>query len=232
VPARRQRLDRFLSAFYGINRKQVKALLASRQFEVNGARALDCDQLIDAFSCIRCEGEVLQDKQAIYLMLHKPAGVVSATVDEHHRTVIDLIDHPDKHSLHIVGRLDLNSSGLVLLTNDSRWSRSLMEPGRDVAKVYQVTLGRVIEPECIEAFAAGMYFPYEDLTTRPAVLERVSDTEAIVTLVEGRYHQIKRMFGRFRNPVLALHRVSVGGIMLDPGLASGHYRHLYPAEII
>ena len=164
-------------------------------------------------------------------MMNKPIGVVSATKDEQHKTVMDLIDNENAADLHIVGRLDLNSSGLLLLTNDGDWSRSLMSPENKVAKVYEVTLEHTITDECIQAFADGMYFSYEDITTKPAHLEILSEHVAKVTLEEGRYHQIKRMFGRFRNPVLALHRVSIGEIKLDNGLAPGEYRALTHDEI-
>jgi 16S rRNA pseudouridine516 synthase len=97
--------------------------------------------------------------------------------------------------------------------------------------VYEVTVEHPITDECIQAFADGMYFSYEDITTKPAQLERMSERVAKVTLEEGRYHQIKRMFGRFRNPVLALHRVSIGEIELDNGLAPGEYRALKKNEV-
>ena len=163
-------------------------------------------------------------------MMNKPIGVVSATKDEQHKTVMDLLVEKNINTddLHIVGRLDLHSSGLLLLTNDGDWSRALMSPEKKVAKVYEVTLENPITDECIQAFANGMYFSYEDITTKPAQLEKLSECVAKVTLEEGRYHQIKRMFGRFRNPVLALHRVSIGEIELDDGLAPGESRSIMP----
>jgi 16S rRNA pseudouridine516 synthase len=150
------------------------------------------------------------------------------------RRVIDLLDHPDRHRLHIVGRLDLNSSGLLLLTNDGRWSRQLTEPQNKVAKVYRVTLANPIRPEQIsdyvEAFTQGMYFPFENITTRPAGLNVLSEYVAEVTLEEGRYHQIKRMFGRFRNPVVGLHRLAIGSVILDDALMPGESRELTVEE--
>jgi 16S rRNA pseudouridine516 synthase len=106
-----------------------------------------------------------------------------------------------------------------------------MSPENKVAKVYEVTVEHPINGECIQAFANGMYFSYEDITTKPAQLEKLSECVAKVTLEEGRYHQIKRMFGRFRNPVLALHRVSIGEIKLDTDLAPGEYRALRKNEV-
>ena len=145
-------------------------------------------------------------KPARYFMLHKPAGVVSATVHDEHRTVLDLLDEPDKHELHIGGRLDLNTSGLLLITNDGLWSRRLTEPRSELGKVYQVETEQAIDPACVAAFARGLYFSFENLTTRPATLEILAPRRARLTLFEGRYHQVKRMFGHFDNKVMRLHR--------------------------
>jgi 16S rRNA pseudouridine516 synthase len=174
---------------------------------------------------------VLQDRAAIYLMLNKPRGVVSATKDEKHRTVIDLLDANTGTDLHIAGRLDFNSTGLLLLTNDGRWSRKLASAQNPVEKVYRVTVEQALTEDYIEAFAQGMYFPYENITTRPVTLTILSDYSAELRLTEGRYHQIKRMFGRFNNKVLTLHRIAIGNVSLDPGLTAGQYRPLTQDEV-
>jgi len=231
VESKRARLDRFISAKTNINRKHVRLLLAQGLVEVDGQVARNIDQIIDEFSHISLEGKVLQANAPSYVMLHKPVGVVSATVDDKHKTVIDLLTRADKQQLHIVGRLDLNTSGLLLLTNDGRWSKRLMSPEHKVAKLYRVTLENPIDVSYIKAFFDGMYFEFEDITTAPVKLEIVDPHTALVTLMEGRYHQIKRMFGRFRNPVIGLHRISVGTIVLDPQLALGQSRELTAREI-
>jgi 16S rRNA pseudouridine516 synthase len=181
------------------------------------------------------DNEVLQANQTHYIMLNKPIGVVCATKDEKHKTVIDLLagqyEQEILDNLHIVGRLDLNTSGLVLLTNDSRWSERLTSPEHKVSKCYRVTLENALTLDYVDAFAKGMYFPYEKITTKPATLLIVSQFEAQVTLTEGRYHQIKRMFGRFRNPVIALHRDSIGKVHLDESLKAGGSRALNISEV-
>lgn len=234
--SKRHRLDRFISQRTGTPKRSIRALLAQGRVSVNGETATDINQQIDAFSLITFDGTELQNRIRRYILLHKPVGVVSATKDDIHPTVIDVLrdgGFPDSElaDLHIAGRLDLNSSGLLLLTNDSGWSEALMAPGKKVAKVYEVTLGNSISDDCIKAFQQGMYFPYEDMTTQPALLERLTATSARVTLTEGKYHQIKRMFGRFRNPVTALHRTHIGTIALDPTLAPGQFRPLTESEI-
>lgn len=214
-----------------INRKHVRLIIAQKRVFVDGLVTTCTDLLINKFSLIELDGKVIQHHNPRYLMLHKPVGVVCATKDPLHKTVIDLINEPFKQELHIVGRLDLNTSGLVLLTNDSRWSEALTDPKHKVEKHYLVTLANKLTPEYIDAFASGMYFGFEDITTKPAKLTILDDNRAHVVLTEGKYHQIKRMFGRFRNPVIALHRHKVGHITLPESLAVGEYRALFQDEI-
>ena len=231
MKSKQARLDRFLSSRLGISRRNLKPVLASGRVTVDGIIAFDAQQIINEFSHITCDGEVLQNQQPVYIMMNKPAGVVSATKDDQHQTVIDLLEQPDADELHIVGRLDLNTSGLLLLTNDGRWSRQLTQPESKVSKRYIVTLAKPLNDEYIDAFARGMYFGYEDITTRPATLKILSEQVAEVTLEEGRYHQIKRMFGRLRNQVMALHRLSIGNLSLDAELLPGQSRELTEQDV-
>jgi 16S rRNA pseudouridine516 synthase len=227
----KHRLDRFISLKKKVNKRDVRLMLAQKRIVVDGLVALSVQQIIQPFSHVMVDGEVIQDNKPSYLMMHKPVGVVSATRDHLHKTVIDLLDHPLKDALHIVGRLDLNSSGLLLLTNDSAWSRRLMSPESKLAKCYQVVTQNPITEAYIAAFQQGMYFSYEDLTTLPVALEITGECEAELRLFEGRYHQIKRMFGRFRNPVLSIHRTAIGDILLDDSLPEGGTRALTAIEI-
>jgi 16S rRNA pseudouridine516 synthase len=226
----RTRLDRFIGEQCQINRKNVRLLLAQKRVRVDGNIALDIAQIIDKFSLVEFDGKIIQQNRALYIMLHKPVGVVCATKDDKHKTVIDLLclklTPVEKASLHIVGRLDLNTSGLVLLTNDSRWSEQLTSPTSKVAKQYLVTLKNPLHHDYINAFAKGMYFAYEDITTKPVKLNILSQYHAEVFLTEGRYHQIKRMFGRFDNPVIALHRTSIGPYILDEKLPVGESKFI------
>ena len=226
----RARLDRFLSEVCTINRKNVRLLLAQKRVCVDGIIATDISQVIDKFSIVLVDHKVVQQNKALYIMLYKPPGVVCATKDEKHTTVIDLLTDivpaDEKSHLHIVGRLDLNTSGLVLITNDSRWSEKLTSPKNKVAKHYIVTLQQPITQDYISAFSAGMYFSYENITTKPVKLTIMSPHQAEVVLTEGRYHQIKRMFGRFNNPVIALHRTSIGCYVLDEQLNPGESKLL------
>lgn len=180
---------------------------------------------------VELEDEMVQQaKRALYLILNKPPGVVSATRDAEHRTVIDLIDDPDRHGLHIAGRLDRWSTGLLLLTNDGRWSKGLMDAASKVTKTYLVEVNADIPTEAVELFARGMEFLPENIVTLPVALTLLGPRKARVILHEGRHHQIKRMFGRVGCLVTALHREAVGGLSLPPDLAPGQWRKLMAEE--
>jgi len=226
----RARLDRFISEKCQINRKKVRLLLAQKRIMVDGVIATNIDQPVNKFSSISLDNQIIQENKALYIMLYKPVGIVCATKDDRHKTVIDILNlslTPDeKASLHIVGRLDLNTSGLVLLTNDSRWSEQLTSPKSKVSKHYLVTLKNPLSEEYVQAFSKGMYFAFEDITTKPAILKVICQYQAEVILTEGRYHQIKRMFGRFDNPVIALHRTSIGDYVLDERMKEGESKFL------
>jgi 16S rRNA pseudouridine516 synthase len=226
------RLDRFLSKHPEFNRQDVRHLLLAGRVRVDGQVVGDGRREVNDFNRIELDERVLQPgRPARYLMLHKPAGVVSATRDPQHRTVLDLLPETERADLHIAGRLDGNTTGLLLLTNDGKWSRRLTLPGSKLPKVYHVETAEPIGAEYVETFARGIYFAFEDLTTQPARLEILDSHSARLTLTEGRYHQVKRMFGHFRNPVTALHRESIGPIRLDPHLQPGQYRPLSAEEI-
>ena len=217
------RLDKFISQELGYKKRQVQLLLARGLVTLDDVICYQGDQLIGQFSKLEVEGRLLRHHTPIYLMLHKPAGIVSATVDDKHTTVLDLL--PSKYcGLHIAGRLDLQSTGLLLLTNDGQWSRKITQPDTKLPKHYTVTVGNLITQEQVDGFAEGIYFAFEDLTTAPAQLSITATKSAHVILNQGRYHQIKRMFGHYSNPVLSIHRTQVGHIKLPTDLAPGDYR--------
>jgi 16S rRNA pseudouridine516 synthase len=224
------RLDRFLTRRGTHPCKEVARLLADGRVSVDGVAETCGLRRISRFSRVELDGEILQGKEAVYLMLHKPAGYLSATTDPQHPTVMELIDHPLRDELHLAGRLDRATTGLLLLTNDGRWSKRVTEPVEEISKVYRVATRDEITRETAARFAEGIYFAFEDLTTRPAALEILTAREALLTIHEGRYHQVKRMFHAAGNQVLALHRESIGPLVLD-GLAPGNFRHLTQGEV-
>ncbi len=225
------RLDRFVQKRLACSTRTVHYLFADRQILVNGVAAHDGLQQITKFCRVEAEGKLLQAREPIYIMLHKPLGCASATRDSKNTTVLSLLDLPEKEQLHLAGRLDFNTTGLLLLTNDGNWSSRIMCPQQKRPKTYRVETSEEITAEYVTKFAEGIRFAFENLTTLPAELKLLSATTAELTIYEGRYHQIKRMFGFFRNKVISLHRLSVGSIELDEGLAAGQYRHLTTAEV-
>ena len=228
MQSNRQRLDRYLEKHLNKSKQQIKLMLAQKQVELDDQCCQDGQVLVNQFSRIRVAGSLLAHQTPIYIMLNKPAGVVCATVDDEHETVLDLLpkDLAATPGLHIAGRLDRFSTGLVLLTNDGRWSRQLSSPDTKVVKHYCVSLENPITEDYAPAFAKGMYFAYEDMTTQPVKLVQLGEKTVDLELMEGRYHQIKRMFGRFRNPVISLHRYRIGDYQLPDDLPAGGYRLL------
>ncbi len=231
MPTRYHRLDRFLSQALQVSRSGLRPVLAAGRVQVNGVPVRDRQQRIGPFDRVELDGELLQSEAPRYLMVNKPAGVVSATSDDRHTTVMDLLPASQREGLHLAGRLDFNSTGLVLLTNDGAWSRQLSQPENQVRKHYRVTVEQPLTEDYVAAFSVGMWFEFEGIKTRPATIRILGTYEADVWLCEGRYHQIKRMFGRFDNKVLTLHRLAIGHLVMDDSLKPGEWRELSSLEL-
>ncbi len=231
MPSTCTRLDRFLIEKVRLKNKDVRLLLAQKRILLDGRHANGMNQTINKFTKIQIDENIIQNNKPCYIKLHKPKGVVSATKDANHKTVVDLLAPNEPTDLHIAGRLDFNSTGLILLTNDGQWSRKLSAPESNIEKRYSVTIDKPITQDVIDAFSRGIYFAFENTTTLPATLTMHDEYTAEVILKEGKYHQIKRMFGHFQIEVLTLHRFAIGSIVLDSHLAEGESRHLNPEEV-
>ena len=235
MPSASHRLDRLISRRLSISNKAVRELLVRKKIIVDGETASLMNQTIGPFTSVVVDGTIVQQRQPIYFMMNKPKGVVSATKDDKHTTVLDLVDHPLKNELHIAGRLDFNTTGLLLLTNDGAWSKQLSLPENQIIKKYRVTLKDKLSPNDVLAyqkkFSEGVFLSPENITTRPAVLLALNLNTVELSICEGRYHQVKRMFGCFQNEVLDLHRLSVGDLVMEDGLALGEYRVLTSIEL-
>ena len=231
MKSKTNRLDRFISQNSAFSISDTRLLIAQKRIALDGTVAHSVQQKVTEFTRVVLDGSCLTDNTPVYIMLNKPRGVVSATQDTKHATVLDLIQHSQKDDLHIAGRLDFNTTGLLLLTNDGAWSRKISLPQTKLAKTYEVTLSKPLNNEYVAAFQEGIYFAYENITTQPAHLEILSAHTARLSLTEGKYHQVKRMFGFFQNQVLALHRASVGHLVLD-GLELGDSRLLTVNEVV
>jgi len=225
------RLDKYLSQATGLSRKEIKRLMHKSSVTVNGDIVRDPSlHITPEDNVILNDGEVAPPAMR-YLMMNKPQGVICANDDPLHPTVISLLfDEARPDSLHTVGRLDIDTTGLILITDDGQWSHRVTSPKHKMSKRYHVTTLEPIPTSAINDFTAGVQLNNEPHLTKPATLEILSEHEALLTLTEGKYHQVKRMFAAIGNKVAALHRDAVAGVSLDEALAPGEYRELTAKE--
>ncbi len=226
-----ERLDKIVSATGKKSRREVKLLVKQGRILVDGVPAAAADMKVDPeASEILLDGENIGYQRFTYIMLHKPAGVLSAVEDRRQKTVLDLLpEELQKRGLSPVGRLDKDTEGLLLLTNDGELTHHLLSPRHHVDKVYYARVEGELEQADCEAFAAGMTLG-DGLECMPAGLKILSPDEALVTLQEGKFHQVKRMLAARGKPVVYLKRLSMGPLQLDEVLQPGEFRHLTEEE--
>ena len=227
-----QRLDKIIASMGQHSRKDVKNLIKARKISVNGAIVSSSDIKCDPKSDeIIVDGIRLNYSEHIYIMLNKPAGVLSATTDAHDRTVLDLIPSEyRKPDMFPVGRLDKDTEGLLLLTDDGVLAHELLSPRKHVDKTYFVRLEGCLNEDHVKAFADGVTLA-DGYECMGAKLEILNSDEALITIREGKFHQIKRMFGTINMPVLYLKRLTMGALSLDENLEPGQFRMLTSNEI-
>lgn len=227
------RLDKFLCDSNIGTRSQVKAYIRQGLVTVNGKTAAAADLKVDETSdIITFRGDRLHLQGFVYYMLNKPQGVVSATRDNTARTVVELLHGCDlpRAGVFPVGRLDKDTEGLLILTDDGELAHRLLSPKKHVDKTYLVTAEHPLAPEDITRLEQGVDIGEERLTM-PAKIKLVTDTEFLLTIHEGKFHQVKRMLQAVDNRVLALKRTSFGGLDLDGSLKPGEYRELTKQEV-
>lgn len=229
---KQMRLDKYLTETTGISRSEAKMLIKKGRVTVEGEIVKKPESKIDPEKTkVTADGEPCRYEQYTWLMLNKPQGVVSATEDARERTVLDLLKEPVR-DLFPVGRLDKDTEGLLLLTNDGGTAHDLLSPKKHVDKTYYALLDGPVGEEEKQAFARGLDIG-EEKPTLPARLETIPGEEGAVyiTIQEGRYHQVKRMAQAVGRKVLFLKRIAMGNLRLDERLAPGEYRPLTPEEI-
>ncbi|MCB2295356.1 rRNA pseudouridine synthase [Clostridium algoriphilum] len=231
-----ERIDKILSNLGHGTRKEVKALLKKGLVEIDGVIASDSATKVDPDKAvIKVSGEEINYRKYIYLIMNKPAGVVSATVDKHDETVIDLIDH-EYHAFDPfpIGRLDKDTVGLLLITNDGELNHKLIAPKNHVNKVYYAEINKFVDAGNVNTFKKGVVID-DGYKCMPAILDIINadenGSEVLITIQEGKFHQVKRMFESIDKKVVFLRRVSFGPLKLDEDLLEGQCRELSEQEI-
>jgi 16S rRNA pseudouridine516 synthase len=220
------RLDGFLKEA-GLTRKRAKAAVAAGRVTVNGVSARDPGMKLSGAARVTVDGARVAAPGHKHIMLYKPAGYVTAREDARSRAAADLLPEALKR-LGPVGRLDKDATGLLILTSDGELAHRLITPGRGIEKRYRATVEGPLSDGDVQRMAAGIAL--KDFTCLPARLTILSESTAEVVVLEGKYHQVKRMFAALGHPVTALKRLSIGGVALDAALAPGEYRLLTDDE--
>lgn len=228
------RLDKFLTELGVGTRSEVKKILKSGQVTVNGEKVTKPEQKIhETKDVVAYQGNPLSYQQFEYYMFHKPAGCVTAVIDTQHKTVMDYMKDLTRKDLVPVGRLDIDTEGLLLITNDGQLSHDLLSPVKHVPKTYYAKIDGIVTEEHVNLFVEGVDIGEKKPTKSANLRILVSDTisEIELTISEGKFHQVKRMFEAVGRKVVYLKRISMGNLILDENLEPGAYRALTSEEI-
>ena len=225
------RLDKFISHLAEIPRTQARASIKRKEVSVNGEAITAHNFQLAKDDEVLHNGEPLVFLGKRYFMLNKPVGYVCANSDDLHKTVFDLLDEPNMSDFHVAGRLDIDTTGLVIITNDGDWSHKITSPRSNKFKTYLVETQEPITDEALAQLREGVMLHNEKDATRPAIAERLANYGLRLSISEGKYHQVKRMLYAVDNKVVELHREQIAVITLDENLAPGEYRLLTEDEI-
>ena len=224
------RLDKYLCDMGIGTRSSVKELIRKGNIKVNDMVVKSSDYKIKDSDIVLLNDNQINYQKFYYYMLNKPAGYISATTDKKEKTVMDLLGEYNRKDLFPIGRLDKDTEGLLILSNDGELSHNLLSPKKHVSKTYLVSLEVPITDEDILNIEKGVDIG-EDKLTLPTNIEKINDTELYISITEGKYHQVKRMFSAVGNKVVYLKRVAMGKLKLDDTLAPGELRPLSEQEI-
>lgn len=225
-----KRLDKFLCDQNIGTRSQVKSLIQKGLVKVNGEVVKKPELKISGQDKVLYQGSILSGEEYVYYMFHKPAGIITATEDNRQETVIDYFKEEPCKNLYPVGRLDKDTEGLLLITNDGELGHRLLSPRHHIPKTYYVRLSYSISEDEITILEQGVDIGEKRLTL-PAKIELIDATSVYITITEGKFHQIKRMFEVVNNKVVYLKRISMGNLQLDETLEVGQFRKLTIEEI-
>ncbi|NOI91860.1 pseudouridine synthase [Vibrio splendidus] len=223
------RLDKYLCKSTELTKPEAIERIHNGEVNVNNKTVTDESTQVHESNTILLNGTLLKLREFRYLLMHKPAGTICSNIDEVYPSLFNYIEVDKASELHIAGRLDADTTGLVLITDDGRWSFNITLPTKSCKKVYRVTLSRDIKDDVAGKFKAGIQLQGEQKLTRPAELEVITSKEVLLTITEGKFHQVKRMFAAVGNRVVGLHREQIGDVRLD--VEAGQWRYLTQAEV-
>ncbi|WP_454441528.1 pseudouridine synthase [Vibrio bathopelagicus] len=226
---RLMRLDKYLCKSTELTKPEAVQRIQTGEVSVNSVVVLDESTQVHESNAILLNGDALTLREFRYILMHKPAGTICSNIDEVYPSLFNYLELDKASELHIAGRLDADTTGLVLITDDGRWSFNITLPTKSCKKVYRVTLSRDIKDDVADKFKAGIQLQGEKAPTRPAELEVISPKEVLLTITEGKFHQVKRMFAAVGNRVVALHREQIGEVSLD--VEEGLWRYLTKDEV-
>jgi 16S rRNA pseudouridine516 synthase len=239
------RLDKFICKSTELDKQQALLVLQSKQVSVNGELIIDPAFQVHENNQITLNDQVLIPRPFRHIIMHKPAGMVCSNVDEVYPAAFNLLI-PENEAIndaslvsvtqvlnsddfHIAGRLDADTTGLILITDDGRWTYNITRPNNECEKVYRVSLSKPINDDLAVKFAQGIQLQGETKLTLPAMVDMINSREVLLTITEGKFHQVKRMFSAVGNRVIRLHREQIGNIKLD--VEEGKWRYLTPLEV-
>ncbi|WP_104398795.1 16S rRNA pseudouridine(516) synthase RsuA [Vibrio penaeicida] len=225
------RLDKFLCDALGATRKEATKIIKSGDVTVNDTMQKSGAFKVTEACDVEWQGRTITMQGPRYIMLFKPDGFVCSHEDGFNHTAFVLLDEVKMENLHFAGRLDVDTTGLVLITDDGKWSHRITSPKHKCEKTYRVWLADPVQQEYVDRFTQGIELRNEKEPTLPAQLEIIDEKEVLLTIHEGKYHQVKRMFAALGNKVEGLHRERIGDIYLDEDLEPGEYRYLTQEEI-
>ncbi|PMM56813.1 16S rRNA pseudouridine(516) synthase [Vibrio splendidus] len=223
------RLDKYLCKSTELTKLEAIERIQNGAVIVNSETVTDESTQVHESNDIQLNGTALKLREFRYILMHKPAGTICSNIDEVYPSLFNYLDLDKASELHIAGRLDADTTGLVLITDDGRWSFNITLPTKSCKKVYRVTLSRDIKDDVADKFKAGVQLQGEKAPTRPAELEVLSPKEVLLTITEGKFHQVKRMFAAVGNRVVGLHREQIGEVSLD--VEEGQWRYLTNDEV-
>ena len=224
------RLDKYICQATSLTRSQAKKAISRGKITSNSETIRSSAYKVSENEAICLDGKPISVRGQRYIMLNKPQDFICSTVDEQLPSILNLIDVEKREQLFIAGRLDADTTGLTLITDDGQWSHAITSPKRQCQKRYRAELAEPIEQSAIEQFKQGLQLHNEPELTRPATLEIIAPHEVVVTISEGKYHQVKRMFAAVGNKVVELHREAIGNLELDSDLGPGEWRYLTDEE--